>query len=102
MTIEKFFCRSFLFALLFVSSGFVPAFSQTPDPGLIGTHAVIKGEYNLGDLAYTPPASAFPSSLEVRGSVHYPADLSSGPFPVLVWLHGRHETCYDSITLATS
>ena len=102
MTIKKIILPGFLWALLFICSGYFPAMAQTPDPGLPGTHTVIKGEYNLGDLAYTPPAAIFPSSLEVRGSVHYPSDLSSGPFPVLVWLHGRHETCYDSVTLATS
>ena len=66
----------------------------TPDPGVPGTHAVVKGEYNLGDLAWKPPG--FPDSVEVRGSVHYPADLSSGPFPVLFFLHGRHDCCYDT------
>ncbi len=76
--------------------------AQTPDPGVVGPHPVMKGEYNLGDLAYTPPSTVFPFSLEVRGSVHYPADLTSGPFPVLVWLHGRHSTCYDSVTLDES
>jgi len=88
--------------LLLIMTGVVTVAAQTPDPGLAGPHAVIKGEYNLGDLAYTPPAGVFPFPLEVRGSVHYPADLTSGPFPVLVWLHGRHSTCYDSVTLATS
>jgi hypothetical protein len=73
------------------------AFAQTPDPGLMGTHTVIKAEYDLGDLAYAPPAAAmFPSNMEVRGSVHYPSDLASGPFPVLLWLHGRHSTCYET------
>lgn len=70
--------------------------AQTPDPGLMGTHAVLKGQYNLGDAAFSPPPAAmFSPDMEVRGSVHYPADLGTGPFPVLVWLHGRHSTCYE-------
>ena len=77
------------------------AFSQT-DPGLPGTHTVIKAEYNLGATAYTPPPTIFPYALEIQGSVHYPADINAGPYPVLFFLHGRHETCYDSVTLATS
>ncbi|MFI5195796.1 MAG: hypothetical protein ACHQD8_01785, partial [Chitinophagales bacterium] len=103
MTIKKIIVPGFLWTLFFLCSNYFQAVAQTPDPGLPGTHTVIKAEYNLGDLAYTPPAAAaFPSNMEVRGSVHYPADLISGPFPVLIWLHGRHETCYDSVTLATS
>ncbi len=72
--------------------------AQTPDPGLLGTHAVIKAEYDLGDAAYPPPAAAmFPINMEVRGSVHYPADMATGSkYPVLLWLHGRHETCYQT------
>ncbi len=76
------------------------ASAQTPDPGLPGTYAVSKAQYNLGDHAWY--TSAFPDSLEVRGSVHYPTTLSGGPFPVLFWLHGRHETCYDTSTYATN
>ena len=66
----------------------------TPDPGLPGTYAVSKDEYNLGDLAFKP--ASFPDSVEVRGSVHYPTSLTGGPFPVLVFLHGRHETIFQT------
>ena len=92
-----FFCRIlltfFLLAIVYRAS------AQTPDPGIAGPHTVIKAEYNLGDAAYTPPSTVFPYPLEVIGSVHYPADLSSGPFPVIEILHGRHSTCYDSVTM---
>ncbi|HBS87422.1 MAG: hypothetical protein A2W91_13715 [Bacteroidetes bacterium GWF2_38_335] len=70
------------------------AFSQTtPDPGLNGPYTVLQQDYDLGDLAFDPPT--FPDDVEVIGRVYYPSDMSSGPFPVLVFLHGRHETCYD-------
>lgn len=72
----------------------LPAQAQTPDPGVTGTYAVTKATYDLGDLAWRPPS--FPSNVEVRGSVHYPTGLSGGPFPVIVFLHGRHETCYET------
>lgn len=68
----------------------------TPDPALPGPHTVIKVEYNLGDLAYNLPS--FPHDAEVRGNVHYPEDLSGGPYPVLVFLHGRHSTCFKPST----
>ncbi len=97
--LHVYFC--FITSLIIINS--FNAFSQTPDPGLMGTHTVIKAEYNLGDLAFTPPSAAsFPSNMEVRGSVHYPSDLSTGPFPVIFYMHGRHETCYDSVSLSTS
>ncbi len=67
---------------------------STPDPGLPGTYSVVKAEYDFGDLAWKPPS--FPDSVEVRGSVHYPTPLSAGPFPVIFFLHGRHDCCYDT------
>lgn len=77
--------------------------AQTPDPGVMGPHTVVKAQYNLGDAAYTPPsAAAFAWAMEVRGSVHYPSDLNNGPYPVLLWLHGRHSTCYNTSTLSSS
>lgn len=72
----------------------------TPDPGLPGSLPVTKAYYDFGDLAATLPS--FPSATEVRGSVHYPTGLAGGPYPVIFLLHGRHSTCYNTSTLATS
>jgi hypothetical protein len=63
------------------------------DPGLPGPFAVTVEEYDFGDLAFAP--TGFPSLVEVRGSVHYPTGLPGGPYPVVVFLHGRHATCYE-------
>lgn len=72
-----------------------PALAQTtPDPGIDGSLTVSKLDYNLGDAAFT--ASGFPGPIEVRGSVHFPTGLAGGPYPVLLFLHGRHETCYET------
>ncbi|MFT5821616.1 MAG: PKD repeat protein [Crocinitomix sp.] len=68
-------------------------FAQTPDPGEPGVYDVSSDEYDFGDEAFGPPT--FPDLVEVRGSVHYPTDLSDGPFPVILILHGRHSTCYS-------
>ncbi|MBK8683409.1 MAG: PKD domain-containing protein [Bacteroidetes bacterium] len=70
--------------------------AQTPDPGIDGAYTVASQEYDFGDEAYTPPS--FPDAVEVTGSVHYPEDLSDGPFPVLLFLHGRHSTCFNPAT----
>ena len=72
------------------------AAAQTPDPGTTGPRAVTREEYDYGDLAFQP--SAFPSAVEVKASIHHPTDLTGGPFPVVVFLHGRHATCFRGTT----
>lgn len=79
--------------LLFVLGISFGIFAQTPDPGVPGEYAVSSDEYDFGDEAFGAPT--FPDLIEVRGSVHYPTDMSDGPFPVLFFLHGRHSTCYN-------
>jgi PKD repeat protein len=77
--------------------------AQTPDPGVKGKYSVVKELYDFGDQAFQPPS--FPAKVEIRGSVHYPSILTSsgaGPFPVILILHGRHETCYSSNGNTTS
>jgi hypothetical protein len=90
------------FILLFVAVFLITnSFAQTtPDPGTTGTHAVTKAQYNLGDLAFT--TASFPVPIEVRGSVHYPTDLINGPYPVIMYLHGRHETCFTTASPSSS
>lgn len=73
---------------------FKAAKAQSVDPGVSGPFSVSQVEYDLGDKAFTPPG--FPGPVEVLASVHYPTNLSAGPFPLIVLLHGRHATCFDS------
>ncbi len=63
------------------------------DPGDPGPLAVTLQEYTLGDTAFRP--TGFPADVEVTASVHRPTDLSGGPFPLVVIMHGRHSTCYS-------
>ncbi|MCF8448289.1 MAG: T9SS type A sorting domain-containing protein [Taibaiella sp.] len=86
--------------LLLLTGSSISVAQTTPDPGIAGPYAVTKGEYNLGDAAATLPS--LPNPAEVRASVHYPTSLTGGPFPVIVLLHGRHSTCYDTITNGSS
>lgn len=67
--------------------------AQTPDPGSPGPFAVTREEYNFGDTAFTP--TNFPGPVELIASVHYPTSLSGGPFPLIIFLHGRHATCFQ-------
>src|SRR5881628_2605594 len=62
------------------------------DPGNPGPFAVTREEYTFGDTAFTP--TNFPGPVEVTASVHYPTGLPGGPFPLIVFLHGRHATCF--------
>jgi hypothetical protein len=75
--------------------------AQLPDPGDPGPYGVTREEYNFGDQAFTPTAFANltpPARVEVLASVHYPTDLSAAPFPLVLFLHGRHATCYREDT----
>jgi hypothetical protein len=66
--------------------------NAAPDPVPPGPHAVIRAEYNLGDLVFQP--RGLPARVELAGSVHHPTDLSGGPFPLVLFMHGNHSTCY--------
>ena len=81
---------------LFLGAWSTAAVSAPPDPGLPGPLAVTREEYSFGDTAFTPPG--FPGPVEITASVHSPTDLSGGPFPLIVFLHGRHPTCFDGAT----
>src|SRR5689334_8836320 len=89
MKIKNYFLASL--ALIVVAASF--AVAQVPDPGTPGPLAVTREEYNFGDTAFQP--SNFPGPVELLASIHYPTNLSGGPFPVIVLLHGRHATCFN-------
>jgi hypothetical protein len=88
---RKHYIRIIAFFFLFVGPSAV--FAQGPDPGTPGPLAVTREEYNFGDTAFQP--SAFPGPVELLASIHHPTNLSAGPFPVIVLLHGRHATCFN-------
>jgi len=79
-------------AFFFLIIGAPAVFAQVPDPGTPGPLAVTREEYNFGDTAFQP--SNFPGPVELLASIHYPTNLA-GPFPVIVFLHGRHATCFN-------
>jgi hypothetical protein len=57
-----------------------------------GPHDVLVTSYDLGDRAYQP--TGLGARVEVRAAVYHPADLTAGPFPIVLFLHGNHSTCY--------
>jgi hypothetical protein len=88
--------HSWTLSLLFVLFNGSLVFAQSPDPGAPGPMAVTRVEYNFGDTAFTP--TNFPGPVELLASVHHPTNLSGGPFPLIVFLHGRHATCFTGGT----
>jgi hypothetical protein len=75
--------------------------NDVSDPGVVGPYAVTAQEYDFGNAAYVPPQFASLSgtkTVELTASVHAPTDLSAGPFPLVVLLHGNHYSNYSGTT----
>jgi len=90
-TIKNYLLTLLVFVLL-VTAGVRTGLAQVPDPGTPGPLPVTREEYDFGDTAFQP--SSFPGSVELRASIHYPTNLPAGPYPVILFLHGRHATCF--------
>jgi hypothetical protein len=63
------------------------------DPGDMGPLDVTTQEYNFGNTIFTP--TGFGHGVELIAQVKAPVDLSGGPHPLVVIMHGRHSTTYD-------
>ncbi|WP_328327777.1 hypothetical protein OHA70_01825 [Kribbella sp. NBC_00382] len=61
------------------------------DPGAAGKYQVDTAEYNLGDEAVYLPGLGHKS--EIAGKVYSPRG-AIGTRPLVIFLHGRHESCY--------
>jgi hypothetical protein len=70
-----------------------PTAAHADEPDALGAFAVERDAYGFGDAAFVP--TNFFAPVEVRGVIHRPADLTMGPFPLVIALHGRHSTCFD-------
>ena len=78
-------------------SSSLPRPPRSPDPLKPGGLGVNVVEYEAGEIALTVPqldgtSASFTQPLE--GSVTFPT--SPGPWPVVLFLHGRHQTCIDA------
>jgi len=63
------------------------------DPAAPGPLAVTRAVYDLGDEVFQP--SEIGAKVELTGDVHYPTDLSGGPYPLVLFMHGNHGACYQ-------
>jgi hypothetical protein len=61
------------------------------DPGTAGPYATITGEYHLADVSLP----GYPQPVEMQGVVVAPQG-TTGQRPLVLLLHGRHDTCYTS------
>jgi len=68
------------------------AFARTaPDPTGVGPFETTSAEYKFP--AGPDPEVVPDLPIELWARVYRPADLSGGPFPLLIFLHGNHATC---------
>jgi hypothetical protein len=65
-----------------------PTFTPTVDPGEPGDHPITRFDYR----SEPRPWPAYEAPLEVVGHAVLPADVDNAP--LVLFLHGRHSTCY--------
>ena len=70
------------------------ASAQSADPTAMGPLTVESEVYTLGDRAFTE----LPMPAEVTGVVYYPTNWIGGPLPLILFIHGRHQTCFAGQT----
>jgi hypothetical protein len=75
-------------SLLLLTLALAPLAAQT-DPAAAGPLAVTQRDYKLS--AVPLPAVAYP--IDMWGTAWYPEDLSRGPYPLVLMLHGNHGIC---------
>ena len=77
------------------------ALTGAPSPGLgngdlgpaaPGAYGVSRTAYDFGDQVYQP--TGLGGRVELRADVRYPSDLTGGPYPLVLFLHGNHDACY--------
>jgi hypothetical protein len=97
--------RSVLTAPLSVGYGTLRRVPQVGTPGtalapagpvaaapLPGPYEVTRTAYDLGDRVYQPPGLG--GKVELAADVHHPTDLTAGPYPLVLFLHGNHASCF--------
>jgi hypothetical protein len=68
-----------------------PAAAQMPDPATTGPNQVDKLVYSAGSITVTDPNGRNEATQRLRGNIHAPT--TGGNLPVLLFMHGRHNSC---------
>lgn len=80
-----------------------PAAKTEPDPitntvaadaATTGAYGVSENEYQFGRMTVVDNKNGDSYETDIHGYIQYP-EGEAGPFPLVLFLHGRHGTCYD-------
>lgn len=77
---------------------------SVPDPSAPGPYGFVHVQYELpqkvvvgvGTPSQTPANTSTLLSMRLAGDISYPR-YGRGPFPVIIFMHGNHETCSSAI-----
>ncbi len=72
----------------------VPAIA--PDAALRGAYQTLEQEYDFGRMSVADEQTGASYETDIHGYIRYPQD-APGPYPVLLFQHGRHQTCETGI-----
>lgn len=74
-----------------VPAGRIPGAGARRGPVDLG-NGVTRAVYHLGNRVFQP--SDIGDKVELTAAVHYPTGLPAGPYPLVLFMHGNHATCY--------
>jgi hypothetical protein len=86
---------AFLFGLISLAQGIGAAVAAI-DPGAPGPLQVVGHQYGSFAPAFQP--SGFPAPVEQLGVVWHPTNMGTNVYPLILFLHGKHATCYSGST----
>lgn len=67
-----------------------------PDASMRGPLTTVDQDYDFGRITVSDEQTGNTYETDIHGYVRYPDD-APGPLPVLLFLHGRHQTCETTI-----
>ncbi len=73
-----------------------PQFVVAADAAPSGPFAVADRDYDFGRMTVRDEQTGNSYETDIHGYIRYPLD-TPGPFPVLLFQHGRHQTCETGI-----
>lgn len=65
---------------------------RDPKPAAVGPYGVTRAVYNLGERVFQP--AGLSGKVELIADVHFPTGLPDGPYPLVLFMHGNHYSCY--------
>ncbi|HKB42363.1 MAG TPA: hypothetical protein VKD72_38410, partial [Gemmataceae bacterium] len=72
--------------------------SLVADPGAMGPLAITAQDYDFGNERFDPVSIAGTAKVELTARIWAPTDLTGGPRPLLLFLHGNHSSVFSGTT----